>query len=127
MDNFIHNSSVVKDSELGSEIKIYANARVRDCTIGDFVSIGDASSLLKSKLANRIFIQRYNDIIYSEIGKYTCTGRYDVIHCATIGAFCSISWDVWITTIRLCYPHIRFIINYYLAWRRILMHRSRSF
>ncbi len=92
--NFIHETAVYNNCQLGDEIKIYANSRIRDSIICNYVSIGDFSSILKSKLDNRIFIQRYNDIIYSQIGKYTCTGRYAVIHCATVGAFCSISWDV---------------------------------
>jgi acetyltransferase-like isoleucine patch superfamily enzyme len=92
--NFIHDTATCKDCVLGDNIKVYARARLRNSTIDDCVSVGDESSILKSTLKEHLFIQRYNDLVYAEIGKYTCTGRYDVIHCATIGAFCSISWDV---------------------------------
>ena len=92
--SFIHESAVCSGSQLGEDVKLYANVRIRDSILGDHVSVGDQSSVLKTTLGDRIFIQRYNDIIYSNIAKYTCTGRYAVIHCATIGAFCSISWDV---------------------------------
>ena len=92
--SFVHDSAVISESQVGEDVKLYANTRIKSCKLGNHVSVGDASSILESTLGDRIFIQRYNDIIFSEIGRYTCTGRFDVIHCATIGAFTSISWDV---------------------------------
>ena len=91
---FIHNTSIVLDSCCEDNVKIYQNCNVQRCRLGIHTSIGDFSRIDDSSFSEHVAIQR-NAMIYSScIGRYTYTGRnFTAWHC-TVGAFCSVSWNV---------------------------------
>lgn len=77
--------------------KIYPNAKTIKCILGDNIIIGENSFLQDSNLSDNVQINRANLIIDSTIGSYSYTGMNTVIKHASIGKFCSISWNVSIS------------------------------
>ncbi len=91
---FVHESSFVKDTIGDNGSKIYKECDIRNSSIGSNSTVGDFSRLNNCNLSNNVAIQR-NAMMYNvDIGKYTYTGKnFTAWHCS-IGAFCSISWNV---------------------------------
>ena len=92
--SFVSEDSIFKGNIVGNSIKIYRNSEVRNCHLGDFVTVGDSSIILDSKLSSNISINRRNYILRSQIGRFTYTGINTMIRSAEVGNFCSISWNV---------------------------------
>lgn len=74
--------------------KIYKNVFAENVLLADCVTVGDDSRLMNSVFEEHVIIQRRNFISNSSIGRFTSTMMDTVICGATIGAFCSISYDV---------------------------------
>ncbi len=92
--NYISEDAKLFENILGSDLKIYHRADIRKSHIGDLVQIGDHSIIIESELISNIAINRRNFIQQSKIGRFTYTGFNTVIRGASIGNFCSISWNV---------------------------------
>lgn len=86
----------ILNSKLGETVSVYEGARVKDSTLSGHNIIGSFSRVDSSVLAERVRIERNNQIYRSEVGRSTYTGMNTVVMCANVGAFCSISWNVTI-------------------------------
>ena len=91
---YADNSAQVLNVKAADSAKIYKDVYIRDCSLGENVTIGDRSRLIKCSLSDRVIIQRGNLITESQIGRYTSTMHNTTIFSSKIGAFCAISWSV---------------------------------
>lgn len=94
--SFIDILSIVEDSFLHVNSKIYKFSRVRESIIKDNASIGDGSKVDMSYLDSFVRVVRYNHIYNSNISSHSYTGQSTVIMNSNIGKFTSISWGVTI-------------------------------
>ena len=91
---FVHETSRVSDTvgEVGS--KIYQQCDVRSSQLGKYATVGDFSRLGDCRLAEHVAIQRNAMMYHVDMGRYSYTGKnFTAWHCS-VGAFCSISWNV---------------------------------
>lgn len=88
MDNLIIESIIEPSAS------IYDGARIQNSHLGADVVIGSFSRVDFCQLDNRVRIDRNNYLLRSHIGRRTYTGMNTVLMHATIGSFCSISWNV---------------------------------
>ena len=91
---YADNSATVINVKAADTAKIYKDVYIRDCTLGENVTVGDRSRLVSSGLSDRVIIQRGNLITDTQIGRYTSTMHNTTIFSSRIGAFCAISWSV---------------------------------
>ncbi len=96
IEYYAHESAEIINLAADPTVKIYKGVRVVNCTLNEYVSIGDFTLIQDSELEANINIQRNNTIYSSKIGRYSYTGRNTHIWYAQIGSFCSISWGVGI-------------------------------
>lgn len=94
MSNFISETAVLRNTDVSGSVKVYRHCDVRDSFLGDEVSIGDDSIIISSSFESNCAINRRNFIQNSKVGRYTYTGQNTTIRGASIGRFCSISWNV---------------------------------
>ncbi|MGY6564105.1 MAG: CatB-related O-acetyltransferase [Halomonadaceae bacterium] len=80
-------------NHIAATAKIY-NARLTNSSIGDFSSIADDTILFHSIISSHCKIDRRNKVDFSSIGMFSYTGQNTVIKKASVGKFCSISWNV---------------------------------
>lgn len=78
-------SRVAKTAEISDE------AEIIDSVIGQNVFIDKHTRVEHSSLADRIKLERNNQIVYSSMGRFSYTGANTVIKNAAIGKFNSIS------------------------------------
>jgi len=81
-------------SQIDPSVKLYKGTSVQNSYLKQFVTVGDFSKVQNSTLDEKTRIDRNNHINSSMLGRYSYTGRNTVILHASIGAFCSISWNV---------------------------------
>ncbi len=74
--------------------QIYDEAEIIDSTIGKAVYIDKYTRVEHTKIDENVRLERNNQIVYSNIGRYSYTGVNTVIKNSTIGKFNSISWNV---------------------------------
>ena len=91
---YADNSATVINVKAADTAKIFKDVYIRDCTLGENVTVGDRSRLVSSGLSDRVIIQRGNLITDTQIGRYTSTMHNTTIFSSRIGAFCAISWSV---------------------------------
>lgn len=91
---YVHASSQL-DNTTGQEgSKVYQHCNVKNTRIGEYSTVGDFSRLDNCVIGNRVALQR-NAMMYDvEMGDYSYTGKNFVAWHSSIGAFCSISWNV---------------------------------
>ncbi len=95
MNRIIDGTAVIDEaSSIGQCAKVYRFGVVFRSKLGDFVSVGDESSIRESVLGEKVEIGRRNTIDNASIGNGTYTGEFCIIKYCTIGKFCSISWNV---------------------------------
>lgn len=95
VQNQIAADSKILKSRIGtSGIKIFKNAEIRNSQIENFAIIGDNASIIDSHILNNTSVNRYNNILKSEIGRYTYTMERTRMLNAKVGSFCSIAWNV---------------------------------
>lgn len=80
--------------ELDPTAQVYRNVDLRRSRIGAKCTIGDDSFVFACALEDRVAINRRNHLHSTTIGRFTYTGVNTVIKRASIGRFCSISWNV---------------------------------
>lgn len=93
-ENQINSSAHIWGCKLGTGIKVYKNANVKDSILDSYLRIGDDTIIYDSHIGNNVEVNRRNLILNSVLGRYSYTGVNTVIRSANIGAFCSISWNV---------------------------------
>ena len=90
----IANNAVVKDSVIGKSIKVYSFAELKECVLGDYVTIGSSAILNKTRIESNMSINRSNYLLRSSVGKFTYTGMGCSIRSSSVGRFCSLAWNV---------------------------------
>lgn len=91
---YIDPSSQVTDSKIETGARVYKHCYVSGCHLSEGSIVGDYSRVERTRLGQRVRLQRYQVIYDSAIGRNTYTGRnFTAWHCE-IGSFCSISWNV---------------------------------
>lgn len=76
------------------QLLIYERARTINCNFDDGVIVGEDTYAKDCKFAKNVRINRRNFLQNAEFGDYSYTGHNTTIKYATIGKFCSISWNV---------------------------------
>lgn len=77
-----------------SGVKIFKETFLSDCVLQRGVTIGDYTRAENCNFSEKAIIQRNNLLYAVNMGRFTYTGKnFTAWHC-TIGAFCSISWNV---------------------------------
>lgn len=84
----------VINSVVHETAKIYESARVKNSELSESSVVGSFSRVDDSVLSHHCRIDRNNHLYFANFGRYTYTGMNTVVMHATIGAFCSISWNV---------------------------------
>lgn len=92
-DTFVHDTAQVKNSQLG-KVKIFRNAVVNDCMMADGCSIGDDTTIERSKFENNVAINRRSYVNDSVIGKYSYAGINLTMNYTRLGRFCSLGRNV---------------------------------
>lgn len=87
---YIDPSSQVTDSKIETGARVYKHCYVSGCHLSEGSIVGDYSRVERTRLGQRVRLQRYQVIYDSAIGRNTYTGRnFTAWHCE-IGSFCSI-------------------------------------
>ena len=85
---------IFKDnSVIDSSSALFFKAKVQNSQIGKNCTVGDFTRVVNCILDDYVRLDRNNFILKSNLGSYTYTGKSSVIMHATIGKFCSISWN----------------------------------
>lgn len=84
----------IKESELHDTSKIYYGARIQSSNLKNNTVVGNFSRVDFSNLGQFCRVDRNNHFFHVDFKKYSYTGVNTVIMHASIGAFCSISWNV---------------------------------
>jgi acetyltransferase-like isoleucine patch superfamily enzyme len=93
-DRFEKLGVVIVNSEVDENSEIFGNVRIVDSDIHAGASVGD-NSIIKSSFIDRyVSIHRNNTVHASKIEKHSYTGPNTIVLHASIGSFCSISWNV---------------------------------
>lgn len=90
----IADTSVVINSTIQDDIKVYQNSELKNSSAGIKTIIGSDTIVQFSNLESNISINRRNFIHRSNIGRFSYTGINTQIRSTTIGRFCSISYNV---------------------------------
>lgn len=81
-------------ADIADSAKIYKEVDIVNTSVRDHASIGDFSKVKDSWLSEYTRIDRLNHIEGTRLGRFSYTGRNTMCLYATIGSFCSISWNV---------------------------------
>ena len=84
---------IIENVNKHDSVKIYRDARVRNCIIHENVIIGDFALIDDCIFENNVMIQRRDFISGTYIGRYSNIGLDTKIRMAEIGQFTSISWN----------------------------------
>lgn len=84
----------VTDSTIADSARIYKNVIVRRSDIGENCIIGDMGHVEDSKLDYFTQLYPFGTMYHSELGAYSYVQKNSSIWHATIGKFCSLSWNV---------------------------------
>lgn len=72
----------------------YSGSCIRDCELGNHVSVGNDTTLSACKIGNHVAINRRSYVNNSIIGDYSYTGINSTINFAHIGKFCSFARNI---------------------------------
>ena len=89
-----HDEGLFVNTRKGEACIAYPGALVRDCELGNNISIGNDTTLSSCKIGNHVVINRRSYINNSIIGDYSYTGINSTINFARIGKFCSFARNV---------------------------------
>ena len=81
-------------SEVDSSAKIYIGVRVSHSVVKSNVIIGNFSRVDNSYLEVSSKVDRNNHLYHAKLGRYSYTGPNTTIMHASIGSFCSLSWNI---------------------------------
>ena len=92
---FVAPDAKVEKGALAERCTVYRGAVVgQGSVLGPCSSIGDDSTVLRSRLGAFVSINRRNCLHDSKIGDLTYTGQFTAIHSANVGKYCSIAFGV---------------------------------
>ena len=84
----------VTESTIADSARIFKNVIVRRSDIGENCIIGDMGHVEDSKLDYFTQLYPFGTMYHSELGAYSYVQKNSSIWHATIGKFCSLSWNV---------------------------------
>lgn len=93
MSGFIHETAVVKESDLG-EVKLFRNAVVTNSVLADGCSVGDDTTIERCTFGNNVAINRRSYINDSTIGAFSYAGINTTMNFTKLGKFCSLARNV---------------------------------
>jgi acetyltransferase-like isoleucine patch superfamily enzyme len=79
---------------VGENVFTYDGANVKNSLLGSQITIGQDTEVLNSHILGNNSINRRNFVFNSIINKFTYTGIGTMIRSASVGKFCSLSWNV---------------------------------
>ena len=87
-------SAKVLDSSFGTGVRVFRNAVISGCTLGDNVTIGDDTTVMRSSIGSNVALNRRSYINDSEFGAFSYCGINTTINFSRIGKFCSLARNV---------------------------------
>lgn len=81
-------------SRAAQSAQIANEAEIIESVIGKDVFVDKYTRVEHSTLCDRVRLERNNQIVYSQLGRYTYTGANTVIKNARLGRFDSVAWNV---------------------------------
>lgn len=93
-DYEINPEAEVLECEINSNAKIYYKSYIKNCFIGKSVVIRDFSRIENSVFEDHADVQRNAMMYCIRLGRFSYVGRNFTGWHASIGKFCSISWNV---------------------------------
>ena len=90
----IDSTAIVIDSHISEKARIYRNVVIRRSTIADNCIVGDMGHVEDSRLGYMSQLYPLGMMYSSNLGAYSYVQKNSSIWHATIGKFCSISWNV---------------------------------
>lgn len=90
----IDETATVIDVRGPESAAIWKNTFLKNCTLGERVSIGDFTRTEDSVFANDVNVQRNGMIYNSSMGRHSYCGKNFTMWHSQVGAFDSISWNV---------------------------------
>lgn len=93
MSSFIHETAIIKDSDLG-EVKLFRNAVVQQTKMDDGCSIGDDTTIERCVFESNVAINRRSYINDSYIGAFSYAGINTTMNWTKLGKFCSLARNV---------------------------------
>lgn len=94
--SYVDETATVVNTKAADTAKVWKNVFLKNCSLGEKVSIGDFTQAEDSVFEDNVSIQRNAFIYSSSFGIYSYTGKNLTIWHAEVGSFCSISWNVGI-------------------------------
>ena len=87
-------SAKVSNSAFGKGVKVFRNAVVSECTLGCNVSVGDDTTVVRSRIGSNVALNRRSYINDSYFGDCSYCGINTTINFSRIGKFCSLARNV---------------------------------
>lgn len=94
VQSFIDKSADVRDSFFGEGSRVYRNAHVLSCTLGDKCLIGDDCRIEDSFFGYYVWIYPNGLIYNTQIDDFTYVQKNCSLWHCSLKKFCSISWNV---------------------------------
>lgn len=91
---FCDATAKVENSSFGTGVKVFRNAVVKECVLGGNVTIGDDTTVVRSKVGSCVALNRRSYINDSEFGDFSYCGINTTINFSRIGKFCSLARNV---------------------------------
>lgn len=92
--NFIDLSAKIIDSKIGDETRVFKNAWIKSSDISEKCLISDLCRVEDSEFDYSVWLYP-NGMVYStQIGRYSYAQKNSSMWHASIGKYCSISWNV---------------------------------
>ena len=93
MSDFLHETAIIKNSELGN-VKVFRNVCINDSKLADDCSIGDDTTIERCIFEKNVTINRRSYVNDSKIGCFTYAGINTTINWTKLGRFCSLARNV---------------------------------
>lgn len=87
-------TSKISNSNISNDARIYKNVIIRDSSIGSKCIVGDMCHVDKSVMEHFTQLYPFGTFNSSHIGPYSYIQKNCSVWHATIGSYCSISWNV---------------------------------
>lgn len=101
------------ENSIAEDAKIFKNVRLVNCNIGSKCTIGDDCDLDNTIMDEKSELGRRNLVRSSKLGKGSYTGTNTIIKFASIGKYCSLSWNLSIGGGSHDYTHTSMYTDYW--------------
>lgn len=93
-ETWIDQTSKLTNTKYGEGFKCYRNAVVIDSEIGESVTVGDDTTVVRCKVGNNVAFNRRSYFNDSIIDDYSYAGSNTTMNYSSIGKFCSLARNV---------------------------------